>query len=162
MQWVPRGECWYQALPSRTTCWSTSAWSILLMLGSLVSSSTRTKWLKHIWVISLYLFVVCTSMAGTAQEFKKRFELPILKGRDADASDKDRQTGEGKLKELISIVNRWPQSTYAGCFYFLFHFLKKKKKAFLFFAFLFLCIFFSYFILIYFTFSITLFIGCFA
>lgn len=47
-----------------------------------------------------------TMMAGTAQEFKKRFELPILKGRDADASDKDRQTGEEKLKELISIVNR--------------------------------------------------------
>lgn len=47
-----------------------------------------------------------TSMTGTAQEFKKRFELPILKGRDADASDKDRQTGEEKLKELISIVNR--------------------------------------------------------
>lgn len=45
-------------------------------------------------------------MAGNAQEFKKRFELPILKGRDAAASDKDRETGEEKLKELISIVNR--------------------------------------------------------
>ncbi|XP_072430600.1 DNA repair and recombination protein RAD54-like isoform X2 [Chiloscyllium punctatum] len=43
---------------------------------------------------------------GTAQEFKKRFELPILKGRDADASDSERQHGEEKLKELISIVNR--------------------------------------------------------
>ncbi|XP_019123536.2 DNA repair and recombination protein RAD54-like [Larimichthys crocea] len=49
---------------------------------------------------------VNTGILGTAQEFKKRFELPILKGRDADASDKDRQTGEEKLKELISIVNR--------------------------------------------------------
>lgn len=48
-------------------------------------------------------------MAGTAQEFKKRFELPILRGRDADASDKDRETGEEKLKELISIVNRYAQ-----------------------------------------------------
>lgn len=45
-------------------------------------------------------------MAGTAQEFKKRFELPILKGRDADASNRDREEGEEKLKELISIVNR--------------------------------------------------------
>ncbi|XP_008336673.1 DNA repair and recombination protein RAD54-like [Cynoglossus semilaevis] len=49
---------------------------------------------------------VNAGILGTAQEFKKRFELPILKGRDADASDKDRQTGEEKLKELISIVNR--------------------------------------------------------
>lgn len=57
-----------------------------------------------------------TVMTGTAQEFKKRFELPILKGRDADASDKDRKTGEEKLKELISIVNRWAQSTHAQYF----------------------------------------------
>nr|XP_020476561.1 DNA repair and recombination protein RAD54-like [Monopterus albus] len=48
---------------------------------------------------------VNAGILGTAQEFKKRFELPILKGRDADASDKDRQAGEEKLKELISIVN---------------------------------------------------------
>lgn len=43
---------------------------------------------------------------GTAQEFKKRFELPILKGRDADANEKDRQAGEEKLTELIGVVNR--------------------------------------------------------
>uniref|UniRef100_A0A8D3E029 DNA repair and recombination protein RAD54-like n=1 Tax=Scophthalmus maximus TaxID=52904 RepID=A0A8D3E029_SCOMX len=49
---------------------------------------------------------VNAGILGTAQEFKKRFELPILKGRDADASDRDRHTGEEKLKELISIVNR--------------------------------------------------------
>ncbi|CAB1324051.1 unnamed protein product [Coregonus sp. 'balchen'] len=48
---------------------------------------------------------VNAGILGTAQEFKKRFELPILKGRDADASGKDRQAGEEKLKELISIVN---------------------------------------------------------
>ena len=28
---------------------------------------------------------------GTAQEFRKRFENPILRGRDADASDADHQ-----------------------------------------------------------------------
>ncbi|XP_034036067.1 DNA repair and recombination protein RAD54-like [Thalassophryne amazonica] len=49
---------------------------------------------------------VNAGILGTAQEFKKRFEVPILKGRDAEASDKDRQAGEEKLKELISIVNR--------------------------------------------------------
>ncbi|XP_054880132.1 DNA repair and recombination protein RAD54-like [Poeciliopsis prolifica] len=49
---------------------------------------------------------VNAGILGTAAEFKKRFELPILKGRDADASNRDREEGEKKLKELISIVNR--------------------------------------------------------
>ncbi|XP_030061735.1 DNA repair and recombination protein RAD54-like isoform X2 [Microcaecilia unicolor] len=49
---------------------------------------------------------VSAGILGTAQEFKKRFEIPILKGRDADASAADRQKGEEKLKELISVVNR--------------------------------------------------------
>ncbi|MGH0164156.1 UNVERIFIED_CONTAM: hypothetical protein FKN15_074719 [Acipenser sinensis] len=49
---------------------------------------------------------VNTGILGTSQEFKKRFEIPILKGRDADASDQERQRGEEKLQELISIVNR--------------------------------------------------------
>ncbi|XP_030647729.1 DNA repair and recombination protein RAD54-like [Chanos chanos] len=49
---------------------------------------------------------VNSGILGTAQEFKRKFEVPILKGRDADASDKDRLAGEEKLKELISIVNR--------------------------------------------------------
>lgn len=91
------------------------------------------------------LFVFLTWMAGTAQEFKKRFELPILKGRDADASDKDRQAGEEKLKELISIVNRFvnrAQSTHTGCFIpmLLFFFIC---------VFLFFLFFFPYFVLIY-------------
>lgn len=49
---------------------------------------------------------VNAGILGTAPEFKRRFELPILKGRDADTSEKERQAGEEKLKELISIVNR--------------------------------------------------------
>ncbi|XP_043941837.1 DNA repair and recombination protein RAD54-like [Protopterus annectens] len=49
---------------------------------------------------------VNSGILGTAQEFKKRFEIPILKGRDADATEDDRQRGEEKLKELIGIVNR--------------------------------------------------------
>ncbi|XP_073498788.1 DNA repair and recombination protein RAD54-like [Phyllobates terribilis] len=49
---------------------------------------------------------VSAGILGTAQEFKKRFEVPILKGRDADASPADRERGEEKLKELISLVNR--------------------------------------------------------
>lgn len=43
---------------------------------------------------------------GTAQEFKRRFENPILRGRDAAATDKDQQIGKEKLEELIAIVNR--------------------------------------------------------
>lgn len=57
-------------------------------------------------VHSLRSHVLSHVLVGTAQEFKKRFEIPILKGRDADASDKERAVGEEKLKELISIVNR--------------------------------------------------------
>ncbi|XP_033623172.1 DNA repair and recombination protein RAD54-like isoform X3 [Fukomys damarensis] len=49
---------------------------------------------------------VNSGILGTAQEFKKHFELPILKSRDAAASEADRQLGEGRLQELISIVNR--------------------------------------------------------
>ncbi|XP_012999683.1 DNA repair and recombination protein RAD54-like isoform X1 [Cavia porcellus] len=49
---------------------------------------------------------VNSGILGTAQEFKKHFELPILKSRDANASEADRQLGEERLQELISIVNR--------------------------------------------------------
>ncbi|XP_077306885.1 LOW QUALITY PROTEIN: DNA repair and recombination protein RAD54-like [Lithobates pipiens] len=49
---------------------------------------------------------VNAGILGTAQEFKRRFEVPILKGRDADASPTDREKGEEKLKELIGVVNR--------------------------------------------------------
>lgn len=63
--------------------------------------SVRSPLLCLLTVLLWFLF----PLSGTAQEFKKRFELPILKGRDADASGKDRQVGEEKLKELISVVN---------------------------------------------------------
>ncbi|CAG0887496.1 unnamed protein product [Darwinula stevensoni] len=43
---------------------------------------------------------------GTAQEFKKRFERPILRGRDADATDEDQKKGQEKLEELADLVNR--------------------------------------------------------
>ncbi|XP_040087217.1 DNA repair and recombination protein RAD54-like isoform X3 [Oryx dammah] len=49
---------------------------------------------------------VNSGILGTAQEFKKHFELPILKGRDATASEEDRRVGEERLRELTSIVNR--------------------------------------------------------
>ncbi|ELK34622.1 PREDICTED: DNA repair and recombination protein RAD54-like [Myotis davidii] len=49
---------------------------------------------------------VNSGILGTAHEFKKHFELPILKGRDAAASEAERQLGEERLRELTSIVNR--------------------------------------------------------
>ncbi|XP_060479976.1 DNA repair and recombination protein RAD54-like isoform X3 [Panthera onca] len=49
---------------------------------------------------------VNSGILGTAHEFKKHFELPILKSRDAAASEADRQLGEERLRELTSIVNR--------------------------------------------------------
>lgn len=44
---------------------------------------------------------------GTRLEFRKRFEIPILRGRDADATDKDRLKGDECLTELLKIVNKY-------------------------------------------------------
>lgn len=41
---------------------------------------------------------------GTAQEFKKRFETPILRGRDADATDEDHKKGQEKLLEVNTYI----------------------------------------------------------
>ena len=40
------------------------------------------------------------SAVGTAQEFKRRFETPILRGRDAAATDDEHRKGEQKLQEV--------------------------------------------------------------
>lgn len=40
------------------------------------------------------------------QEFKKRFETPILRGRDADATGETQKIGQEKLKELAELVNK--------------------------------------------------------
>ncbi|KAK7099702.1 DNA repair and recombination protein RAD54-like isoform X2 [Littorina saxatilis] len=52
------------------------------------------------------LHFVNRGILGTAQEFKKRFETPILRGRDAAATDGEHTKGEEKLQELLGIVNR--------------------------------------------------------
>ena len=49
---------------------------------------------------------VNSGILGTAQEFKKKFETPILRGRDADATDKQRELGNERLRELLGIVNK--------------------------------------------------------
>lgn len=49
---------------------------------------------------------VCPGLLGTSAEFRKLFENPILKGRDADASDEDHKRGKDCLDQLIALVNR--------------------------------------------------------
>ena len=43
---------------------------------------------------------------GTAAEFRKRFEIPIIRGRDSSASPAEQQLGNEKLNELASVVNK--------------------------------------------------------
>ena len=47
------------------------------------------------------------SLLGTRAEFRKQYELPILRGRDAAGSDADRQRGDERLRELLTLVNRF-------------------------------------------------------
>ncbi|EHL00736.1 putative DNA repair protein rhp54 [Glarea lozoyensis 74030] len=46
-------------------------------------------------------------LLGTRLEFRKQYEIPILKGRDAAGSDKDRQKGDERLRELLNVVNKF-------------------------------------------------------
>ncbi|KAK0610515.1 DNA repair protein rhp54 [Bombardia bombarda] len=46
-------------------------------------------------------------LLGTRLEFRKRFEIPILRGRDADATDSERKRGDECLTELLAIVNKF-------------------------------------------------------
>ncbi|XP_073974133.1 DNA repair and recombination protein RAD54-like okr isoform X2 [Rhodnius prolixus] len=45
-------------------------------------------------------------LLGTAQEFRKQFEIAILKGQDAYATDKEKEIAKERLEQLIGIVNR--------------------------------------------------------
>ncbi|KAK1766565.1 P-loop containing nucleoside triphosphate hydrolase protein [Phialemonium atrogriseum] len=46
-------------------------------------------------------------LLGTRLEFRKRYELPILRGRDADASEADRKRGDECLANLLAVVNKF-------------------------------------------------------
>ncbi|XP_054275150.1 DNA repair and recombination protein RAD54-like [Macrosteles quadrilineatus] len=43
---------------------------------------------------------------GTAQEFRKHYETPILRGQDSMASDAERAKANERLQQLIGLVNR--------------------------------------------------------
>jgi DNA repair and recombination RAD54-like protein len=46
-------------------------------------------------------------LLGTRLEFRKRYEIPILRGRDAAGSDKDRVRGDQCLRDLLEMVNKF-------------------------------------------------------
>ncbi|KAL2351643.1 DNA repair protein, SNF2 family [Cryomyces antarcticus] len=47
------------------------------------------------------------SYLGTRNDFRKKFELPILRGRDAAGTDTDRKKGDERLAELLTLVNKF-------------------------------------------------------
>ena len=61
---------------------------------------------QYLEYYSLLSFAI-PGILGTESEFRKNFENPILRGRDADASDKDRLKSEEKLQELLLIANKF-------------------------------------------------------
>ncbi|CAL5874418.1 uncharacterized protein PFLUO_LOCUS8714 [Penicillium psychrofluorescens] len=46
-------------------------------------------------------------LLGSQNEFRKKFELPILRGRDAAGTEEDRKKGDERLLELSGIVNKF-------------------------------------------------------
>ncbi|KAJ3315176.1 DNA-dependent ATPase protein rad54 [Boothiomyces sp. JEL0838] len=55
---------------------------------------------------SLLSFAI-PNVLGTGAEFRKKYEIPILRGRDADATEKDRLRSEECLQELLSTANKF-------------------------------------------------------
>ena len=47
------------------------------------------------------------NLLGNRGDFRKKFEIPILRGRDAAGTDTDRQKGDERLAELLTLVNRF-------------------------------------------------------
>ncbi|KLJ12524.1 DNA repair protein rhp54 [Blastomyces silverae] len=47
------------------------------------------------------------NILGTRGEFHKKYEMPILRGRDADATDEDRKKGDECVTGLLNVVNKF-------------------------------------------------------
>ena len=47
------------------------------------------------------------SLLGTRMEFRKQYELPILRGRDAAGTEADQSKGNERLAELLALVNKF-------------------------------------------------------
>ncbi|KAF9925071.1 DNA-dependent ATPase protein rad54 [Linnemannia zychae] len=46
-------------------------------------------------------------LLGTTAEFRKNYELPILRGRDSEASEKEQEISNQKLAELSGVVSKF-------------------------------------------------------
>ncbi|KAJ3414587.1 DNA-dependent ATPase protein rad54 [Chytridiales sp. JEL 0842] len=55
---------------------------------------------------SLLSFAI-PAVLGSEAEFRKNFEIPILRGRDALATDAEREKSQEKLQELFGIANKF-------------------------------------------------------
>ncbi|KAK4312689.1 hypothetical protein Pmani_015897 [Petrolisthes manimaculis] len=49
---------------------------------------------------------VNAGILGEAGEFRRKYERPLVRGRDADATDNEHRIGKEKLEELIAVVSR--------------------------------------------------------
>jgi len=47
------------------------------------------------------------NLLGTRMDFRKKFEIPILRGRDADGSDEARKKGDEAVTGLLNLVNKF-------------------------------------------------------
>ena len=47
------------------------------------------------------------NLLGTRNEFRKKYEIPILRGRDGAGTDEDRKKGDERLAELLTLVNKF-------------------------------------------------------
>lgn len=47
------------------------------------------------------------NILGSRNEFHKKYEKPILRGRDAAGTDEDRKKGDERVAELLTIVNKF-------------------------------------------------------
>ncbi|KAI8979547.1 P-loop containing nucleoside triphosphate hydrolase protein [Mycotypha africana] len=46
-------------------------------------------------------------LLGTPSEFRRNYEIPILRGRDADATEKEREVSDEKVAEFWNIVSKF-------------------------------------------------------
>src|SRR5204863_4419977 len=47
------------------------------------------------------------NVLGSRSDFRKKYELPILRGRDAAGTEADRHKGDECLAELLTLVNKF-------------------------------------------------------
>jgi len=47
------------------------------------------------------------NLLGTRNDFRKKYEIPILRGRDGAGTDADRKKGDDCLRELLTLVNKF-------------------------------------------------------